>query len=240
MFDSEGVREYWRQQMKRGSNPCHYHNEWQDRYAFEVRTNAFKNSDFTKMKEIVDVGCGIGEYTVEIAKLTSAHFSAFDFPFNIEVALERYGTHPHISFYPNSVPHESIERAIRVADCVITTTVYVHFSEEARKAFFAYISRMKPRGKIMLLEYVPLEIPDFQKSLSYKQIETLSAIENRFNASGFRLIEVRHVNFIDSFLFFYLGKNAVVYAITKLTEHLLRLVGYQKSKYKLLVFERNS
>ena len=90
MLNSEGVKKYWQDQTQKGDNPCHYHNKWQDRYAFAIRTGTFAKTDFEGVKEVVDVGCGIGEYTTEIAKRTEAHFDAFDFPFNIEIAEKKY------------------------------------------------------------------------------------------------------------------------------------------------------
>ncbi len=238
MLNSEGVEEYWQQQTEKGDNPCHYHNKWQDRYAFEVRTRAFKNKDFERVTKVVDVGCGIAEYTTEIAKLTSAHFDAFDFPFNIEIAEKKYGDNPHITFHPNAVPHESIREAVKGADRVITTTVYVHFSEEARTAFYSYVSEMKPGSRVMLLEYIPDVIPDFQKGLAHKQVETWGEIEKRFMTAGFTLHTLRHVNFVDSLIFHYLGTNAIAYYLTRGIETILHAVGYTRSKYKVLIFEK--
>lgn len=239
MLDSKGVSEYWEEQTKKGDNPCHYHNKWQDKYAFMIRTSAFRRSDFEGVKRVVDLGCGIGEYTNEIAKLTSAHFDGFDFPFNIDTAKKTYPNHPTITFHPYPVPHDTIREAMRGADVAYTTTVYVHFSPEARTAFYSYVRNMKVGGRVMLLEYIPEEVPEFQKNLPYKSVETVNEIEARFTEVGFALKEKRHLNFIDSFLFFHLGKNAFTYFLTLMLEHFLSFVGYTKSKYKLLIFEKH-
>jgi trans-aconitate methyltransferase len=238
VLDSKGVSDYWEEQTKKGDNPCHYHNKWQDAYAFDIRTQAFKRSDFAGASRVVDVGCGIGEYTEEISKLTDAHIDAFDFPFNIDIALRERGTHPRITFHTHPVPSAEMEEAIRNADRAFTTTVYVHFSREARDAFYAYVQQMKLGSRVMLLEYIPDEIPEFQKGLPYKEVETVSTITEQFAKAGFIRRELRHINFIDSFLFFHLGKNAFVYHLTKALERILQLVGYTHSKYKLLVFEK--
>ncbi len=238
MLNTQGVEEYWKEQTEKGDNPCHYHNKWQDLYAFRMRTRAFKKSDFVGMSQIVDIGCGIGEYTMEIAKLTTAHIDAFDFPFNIKIAKERYGNNLQITFHPFSIPHQSISEAIEKADGVVTTTVYVHFSPEVRATFYSYVNRMKKGSRVMLLEYVPHSIPVFQKKLTYKKVETIEEITEKFNASGFVQKEIKHVNFIDGFLFFYFGKNAVSYHLTRMLERILCFIGYTKSKYKLLVFEK--
>lgn len=241
MLDSEGIAHYWQEQTKKGDNPCHYHNKWQDRYAFLMRTHAFKRKDFQGAKRIVDIGCGVGEYTREIAKLsdTDAHFDGFDFPFNIEIAQREYGDDPQVTYHAAAVPHESIRVAVRTADRVITTTVYVHFSEEARRAFYEYVSVMHTGSRVMLLEYMPDAIPEFQKGLRYKEVETPDEIAKKFEQVNFSMIEVRHVNYIDSFLFHHLGASALTFFITYSLERFLQFIGYSKSKYKLLIFEKN-
>jgi 2-polyprenyl-3-methyl-5-hydroxy-6-metoxy-1,4-benzoquinol methylase len=238
MLDVKGTADYWKVQTEKGDNPCHYHNYWQDKYAFSVRTGAFKKADFAGANQVVDIGCGIGEYTKEIARLTDAHFTGFDFPFNIEIAKKMHVGDTQLEFRDEPLPSESIKAAIAVADVVITTTVYVHLAPEARSSFIEYASVMKPGSKVMLLEYMPDEIPPFQKGLAYKDVETVSQITERFEKASFKRSEVRHVNFVDSFLFFHIGKNAVSYAATVALDTLLRLVGYTRSKYKLVIFTR--
>ncbi len=236
MLDSEGVAKYWKEQTKKGDNPCHYHNKWQDRYAFNVRVKALQSIDFSGVTEVVDVGCGIGEYTAEIAKMTSASIFAFDFPFNIEIAQKKFNNQTQITFLSGSVPDEVIRQKIESADLVILTTVFVHFSPEARSAFYMYIQHMKPGARVVLLEYIPYKIPDFQKNLEYKKIDTVDTLEKSFAQQDFALKGIRHINFIDSFLFYHLGTNAFVYGITLWADTFLRLIGYTKSKYKMLTF----
>ncbi len=239
MLDSEGVKKYWEKQTEKGDNPCHYHNKWQDKYAFQMRTGALRTIDFRGVREIVDVGCGIGEYTNELTQMTEAHISGFDFPFNIKIARERFGTLPRVAFFEGSVPDPLIHEKIKTADLAVTTTVFVHFSPEAREAFYTYVADMKQGSRVVLLEYIPEEIPEFQKNLPYKQVEKVADIAEKFSEKGFTLTHVRHINFVDSFLFHHLGTNAVVYAITRLVDTFLGFIGYTKSKYKMLTFTKN-
>ncbi len=239
MLDTNGTEDYWLEQTKKGHNPCHYHNVWQDRYAYHIRTGAFSRRDFAGAREVVDVGCGVGEYLEAIHRLApNAHFTGFDFPFNIEIVQRIRGTLPQTSFVPKPLPRPEVVEAIKKADVVYTTTVYVHLSAEARLAFFEGIAGMKKGSKILLLEYIPESVPSFQKGLSYKEVETLPEIKAKFEAVGATLSELRHVNFIDSFLFFHLGKNWFVYTLTLFLDSLYRMVGATKSKYKMLVFTR--
>lgn len=239
MLDSKGVETYWKEQTEKGDNPCHYHNKWQDKYAFEMRTRALKSIDFTGVREIVDVGCGIGEYTHEITKLTPAHITGFDFPFNIEIAVQKFAGLTNVEFIAGSVPDERIREKIKNADLVVTTTVFVHFSEEAREAFYTYVGAMKQGGRVVLLEYIPEVIPEFQKNLQYKKVQTVGEIAEGFKKIGFSLSKVKHINFIDSFLFHHLGTNAIVYGITKTLDTFLGMIGYTKSKYKAVTFIKN-
>lgn len=238
MLDSEGVKKYWEEQTTKGDNPCHYHNKWQDKYAFRMRTGALRTIDFTGVKEIVDVGCGIGEYTNEITKMTPAHISGFDFEFNIAIAKEQYAHLSSVTFASGSVPDETIRSKIAVADLVITTTVFVHFSPEARDAFYAYVSEMRPGTRVVLLEYIPEVIPEFQKNLEYKKVQTVDEIKKSFEEKGFSLTQVQHINFVDSFLFHHLGTNAFVYFLTRVTDTFLGFIGYTRSKYKMLTFTK--
>ncbi len=239
MLDSDGVRKYWEKQTEKGDNPCHYHNKWQDRYAFEMRTGALRSIDFSDVKEIVDVGCGIGEYTNELTKMTKAHISGFDFPFNIKIAKERFSDLPNVSFFEGSVPDDAIREKIKNADLVLTTTVFVHFSPEARGAFYEYAGNMKQGSRVVLLEYIPEVIPEFQKNLEYKKVQTVAEIAREFEAKGFSLAHIRHINFVDSFLFHHFGTNAFVYGVTRVVDTILGFVGYTKSKYKMLTFVKD-
>jgi len=238
MLNLEGTKAYWAEQTKNGHNPCHYHNKWQDAYAFRVRTRAFHSHDFKDVQNIVDVGCGVGDYTNEISKFTNAHIMGFDFPFNIKLARKKYGDNHQITFISKSLPDKEVMDAIRHSDIIITTTVYVHLSREAKKIFFDSLALMNTGSKVILLEYAPDEVPDFQKVLSYKEIETPQEIRQKFEQISFQLEESRPVNFVDSFFFHHLGANIFTYYLTIFIEAILHIVKYNKSKYKLFIFKK--
>lgn len=240
MLDLHKTKEYWHEQVTKGDNPCHYHDKWQDAYAFKVRTGAFRKKDFKDVKKVVDIGCGIGEYTAHIATLTDASFVGFDFPFNIEIAKELHKDNAQLSFVAKSLPDKEVAGAISSADVVITTTVYVHLAPEARNDFLKAVESMKPGKRVMMLEYAPDSVPPFQKDLPHKEVETPAVIISKFSAHGFRLAEVRHVNFIDSFFFHHVGKNFLSYYLTICLEFFLRMFRNSGSKYKLLIFEKVS
>src|SRR3989344_3058002 len=115
MLDQSGVQQYWGSQAKKGGmEPCHYLNKWQDRYAFEIRTSVFKRGDFQGLKKIVDIGCCVGDYTVQLSRLvdSDARIVGFDFPFNIEIARKKHSQHKNITFQEGSVPDERIAREV--------------------------------------------------------------------------------------------------------------------------------
>lgn len=238
MWGYDEVKNYWGQRAQKSENPCHYNNKWQDKYAFEVRTGAFKKSDFKGLENIVDIGCGVGDYTSYFAKLADpdAKIIGFDFPFNIEIAKRKHGSEEKVEFREEPVPSSAIEETIRIVDAVIMTTVYVHLPQESRDVLLKYFQKMKKGAKIFLLEYFPEEVPRFQKGLGYKEVETSRQAIERFRGHNLKLKEIRHVNFIDSFIFYHLGANFFSYFLTKLGEWFIKLSGYKKSKYKLLVF----
>lgn len=232
MYDYEGIKRYWRE------NPCHYDNKWQNRYAFEIRTRAFRRSDFRGLKRIVDIGCGKGDYTFALAKLIDedARIQGFDFSFNIEAARRRYGNEQNMEFHEGGVPDDCLAETLRNADAAVMTTVYVHMTPEAREKLLEYFQTMKKGAKMFLLEYAPEVVPGFQKDLGHKEVETFQEMKEKFEKRDLILKEVRHVNFIDSFLFHHLGPNFFTYLLTKAGEWFIRLSGSKKSKYKLLIF----
>ncbi len=236
MLDSSGVQTYWKEQLEKGDNPCHYHNKWQDSYAFRVRSRAFRKTDFDGARHIVDLGCGVGEYTKHIGTLTSADIWGFDFPFLTEKAAETFRETPRFHFEGASLPNPRVMDRIAAADVVYTTTVYVHLAPDARAAFFAAIERMRPGARVLLLEYAPDVVPAFQQGLPHKEVETARQIQEKFERAGWKLEEIRPVNYIDSFLFFHLGKHALTYAITLGLDTLLAWLRLPRSKYKLLRF----
>jgi SAM-dependent methyltransferase len=238
MLNKQQVQEYWQEQTKRGENPCHYHDKWQDRYAYTIRTSVYKKGDFEGAKRIVDVGCGIGDYTTFFSQMCAAKFIGFDFPFNIAIAKKKYVDNPRLEFYGDPLPSERLKGEVESADIALTTTVYVHLAREAREAFLRYVGGMKREARVILLEYAPDTIPPFQKGIPYKEVETPAQIVRRMEERGFRLKERRAVNCIDSFLFFHLGKNFFTYFLTLWSDRFLRAVRYPKSKYKLFIFEK--
>lgn len=238
MYNYEGVKKYWQEKAEKNDSPCHYNNKWQDRYAFEVRTRIFKKTDFKGFKKIVDIGCGVGDYTSYFARTADpdAKIIGFDFPFNIEIAKKKHGNEEKILFLEGLVPSPAVEGAVRDADAVLMTTVYVHIPTEFRESLLSYFQKMKKGARIFILEYFPEEVPEFQKGLGYKEVETPGQIIERFSRHNLKLQEIRPVNFIDSFLFHYLGPNFFTYLLTKAGEWFIRLSGSKKSKYKLLIF----
>ncbi len=241
MYDLQGTKEYWSEQTKKGDNPCHYHNKWQDAYAFRVRTGAFHPADFEGIRRVVDIGCGIGDYMAALSrKATGTNFLGFDFPFNVEVARRKYAGHPHMQFEAQALPEHEVIEAIQAADAVVTTTVYVHLAPEARQEFIKALGSMRRGSKVFLLEYSPDAIPSFQANLSHKKVEPPEEIIRRVSEQGFSVLEVRPVNFLDSFLFFHVGKNAMSYYVTLGIEWCLRLLHFPRSKYKLFIFQKKS
>lgn len=238
MYDYERVKKYWQEKAEKSENPCHYNNKWQDKYAFEVRTGTFKKSDFIGLKKIIDIGCGVGDYTSNLASLAEdgAKIYGFDFPFNIKIARKKHSQDTKIEFHEGGVPSSEIADALKDADAVIMTTVYVHMPQESRDALLEYFKKIKKGAKIFMLEYFPEEVPKFQKGLGYKEVETPEQTIEQFSRHNLKLKEIRHVNFIDSFIFHHLGANFFSYLLTKTGEWFIRLSGLKKSKYKLLIF----
>ena len=238
MWTEEKIRAYWQERADKSDNPCHYFNKWQDKFAEKMRLAALKKQDFEGVQKIVDIGCGVGDYTNKISQMTDAYMVGFDFPFNIAIAQKKYAHNPRITFRAGSVPDGSIAHEVKEADRIIITTVYNHLTDNAREALVGYFTAMKPSAKVYMLEYFPEKIPEFQRSLGYKNIETWKDAAERFRRRGLPLIEVRHVNYIDSFFFHHLGGNHFSYILTIALEKLCRTLHIKNSKYKLLIFSK--
>lgn len=236
MWSPKEVEKYWHERAQKSDSPCHYMNKWQDRYAYRTRLNAFKKRDFTNAKMVVDIGCGVGDYTAGLTRLApQAKFIGFDFPFHIEIAKRKYGHISNIEFREGPVPSKELEAALKNNDVAIMTTVYQHLPLDARDKLLGYFTQMKPGARVILLEYMPDSVPSFQKGLGYKEIESFSQIVERFGRHKLKLIEKRDVNFVDSFFFHHLKENVFTYLLTITTDWIFHIIRVKKSKYKLLV-----
>ncbi len=241
MLDEQGAQNYWGQQIQKGGiEPCHYLNKWQDKYAFEIRTSVFNRCDFEGLKKIVDIGCGVGDYTTKLSELidSDAHIVGYDFLFNIEIARKKHSHFKNITFKEGSVPNSDLERDIESADAVVMTTVYTHLTPVSREVLMGYFKKMRAGAKMFILEYFPEVVPEFQKNQGHKVVESSKEAQTRFKNHGLKILEVRPVNYIDSFLFFRWGKNWFVYFVTKWADKLIRLFKHKHSKYKLIILER--
>jgi SAM-dependent methyltransferase len=240
MWDPQQLRAFWEERAQRHENPCHYLNRWKDRYAADVRLAVLRPSDFAGARTIVDIGCGVGDYTAAVAALAPhARCIGFDYPFHVEIARARHAS-DRLEFREGIVPNADIAQTLASSDAAVMTTSYQCMEMDHRDELVACFSRMRPGAEVIVLDYITDVVPPYQKGLGYKEVEPFDQLVGRFQRFGLRLIEKRDVNFVDTIVFWYLGAHAVSYVLSHGADRVMAALGSQQSKYKLLRFRNGA
>ncbi len=233
--------EFWKSRAEKHDSPCHYMNHWMDHYAWITRTKAlWKCRDLFSGKKVVDIGCGDGRYSNYLAKLVDkGYVVGLDRPEMIEKAKKNYQT---VQFLPGTVTtrisnSNDWQWTMGKADIVTLLTVYDFLTiEERASLLLAANQMMKPGSMVMILDLFPTKVPEYQKGLGYKEVETREKkLHDWFNA-GFDLEREIPVNYMDTKLFYKLGKTGFTYWLTRIADKVLAF--FRKPKYSLVVFRK--
>lgn len=236
-MDKESVERFWSSRETLDvDDPCHYMNRWMDKYIYESRTEALLKIKhiFQNARTITDIGCGTGTFTSFIAKLTDGTVTGFDRKKFIQRARDRFGEQTNLFFTTGLVPSQLINISVQTSDVVTLFTVYNHLVIEDRSSLLEYFSRMRQGSQVVMITYWMDEIPDYQKNLSYKDIQTKQELIQSFRAAGLELKQTVLVNRADSKLFWKLGKNWFSYLLTKLLDK----SPVFKPTYSVVIFEK--
>lgn len=222
--------------------PSHYLNKWQDKYAFDIRTKALKDNILFSMQSVLDAGCGDGQMAEFLISMKVKEVICMDQSiYMLGLCWQRLSAYER---FRRGVLSQSIDvydpQLSQKFDSVLMSTTYQFMDPEIRdngiSNLYDYLNR---HGVLVVLDYFPFEVPEYQKHLHYKWVDTYQSSVRQIESCGFRLRFCWNVSFVDSKLFHFLGKNWVSYALTKfLDTHLTKWVPSRFCKYRLLLFSK--
>jgi hypothetical protein len=202
----------------------HYQNYWMDRYAWEIRTKLFFKYINVYKKTILDFGAGSGMWGKEIQKRGS------DFIAGIEQSKDLAKN----CLIPCQYGFQTLKNKY---DLIIAiTSLNFTLPKNRKKIIIKLREYLKQDGQLIILEYLPSKVPDFQKELEYKEVWTNKQWKKFMENNGFILEKEIPINWIDTTLFHYFGSNRLVYYITSLLDLLTPIMIY--SKYKLQIYKK--
>ncbi len=226
----------------------HYQSELQNAYAHNIRRNALFSKLNFRDKRVVDIGCGDGSWILEYLR------KGAEFVLGVEQGqklmqnaadnLKQYysydrGSDYSLSACPGGHSYWRKYRGKRF-DIVTLITVYNFMSDRDRNKMLLDVQAniLKIGGKIAILDYLPNEVPDYQKKLEYKDVQTEWDVVNKLKVLGYRNIEVTPISFVDSFLFHHFGVNAVTKKVTEFLDYNFMWLFSGHAKYKLVIAEK--
>ncbi len=237
MLNKEELDKFWEKRAKHPA-PCHYMNPEMDAYAWQTRTSALLElHDLFKGKRVLDVGCGDGTYTNFLSVMVGdkGYVAGLDRHDMVEVHAKI--NHRVPQFLVGTTDHQDFNRIVALTDIVTLLTVYDFMTIDERFRMRESFKRFaKPGTRVVILDLFPTKVPNYQKNLDYKEVETRDKkIHDMFNA-GFDLEEIIPVNYMDTKLFYKLGKTRFTYYLTRMLDKLLAI--FSEPKYSLVVFRK--
>jgi ubiquinone/menaquinone biosynthesis C-methylase UbiE len=139
---------------------------------------------------VLDIGCGVGRWAEQIKDLASAYVGT-DFSSElIEIAKNRFGTHPNLEFFELSAEETSFSNLSRTFDTVIIGGLFLYLNSEQIEKVLNNLAGLIPQGRFYLREPIGLnekltlvdewsdELQDFYNAIYRKEDEIVDLVEN--------------------------------------------------------------
>ena len=230
--------------LKYPDAPCHYLDKWVDKYAFSMRSNVLcKNFSFMG-KSVFDAGGGDCRYAELALKQGARYAYVMDQSYELlrigSLRLDRgnYRQDQKWTYLCNSLDkYVPLENTF---DAAMMNTVFQCIAPDVRAAAMRNVcSYLKPNGCLLLLDYFPNVVPEYQKNKSYKWVFPLSKTLRMLRHTGFFDVSIIPINFIDVFLFYKFGSSFFIYlASILLDKWFVRAIPAQFHKYRLILCKR--
>ena len=234
---------YWADRVKRlGEKSVRDIDPKKGFYDTTLRKYVFsKVAKLARGMKILDVGCGVGDWCIDYAKV-GCNVIGMDFMEDlIQLAREnakRVGL--PIKFENQSL--ESYTTNKQYFDLVTSITVLQHITEEKcfKNAIANIFSLLKAGGRAIIIEYMPYKINNFVKKADYMQYRPRSEWIRYFKEAGFNLIKEKSVRILGFKLFNRL-KSDFILKLSLFIDKLLTSCDPLFAKYadtRLLVFKK--
>ncbi len=170
-------------------------------------TKVVEQLDLTKRKTIIDLGCGIGKYSLLLAK-QGHHVTAVDISQKsldlVDAQAKRYGIKT-LQTFKSDFSNAVFQSKYDIGICISTYHVLSGNEQGKVKTLANFIQGLKPGGTLLLVEPNPLNPLFYLFYLFYPGVQREN-IKNFLGSSPFRLkrvlaslgmksITVRHVGF---------------------------------------------
>jgi SAM-dependent methyltransferase len=211
---------------KRIGGSFHYQNYWMDLYADKIRESVFFKYVDVAGKKVLDFGCGDGSWGLKFVTRGARRV------FGVEQTRKLATFCNHVCFYPDL---RSIPNKIGAFDLITGFTSFQFTLPQNRHFILKDCHRLlKKGGELVIVDYLPDEVPSYQERLKYKHIWKLDSWRQLAFDSKFEITLVTPINWVDTTLFHYLGGNTLTFALTYALDKLFMF----KPKYRLLVLTK--
>jgi SAM-dependent methyltransferase len=143
-------------------------------------------------ERVVDVGAGIGTFTVELARLAESVVALEPDPEEAEVLRSRFAGDDHVSVLQCTAAELPADEA--PFDAAICFNVLEHVRDDV-EALRAVHARLRPGGHLLLLVPAhPALYGATDRAVDHVRRYDRATLRRSVEAAGFELLELRHVN----------------------------------------------
>ena len=193
--------------------------------------------DVSELKTL-DVGCGTGRWSVELAK-RGAIVTGIDIS---KEMIKRAKVRANKAHIPNSITFlnkktENLNYS-NYFDVVITVTVLQHITDEERLnlAVQNMVNAVKKGGRILIIESAPFKKEVYggrDMSVKHMELRTKEEWINLFECKGVKFIKSREVCFIGRYLVMFCANRFKNKTIKKVAEKLSEFIDINFSDWRL-------
>jgi SAM-dependent methyltransferase len=141
---------------------------------------------------VLDVGAGIGTFTVELARLAESVVALEPDPEEAEVLRSRFADDERVSVLQCTAAELPADEA--PFDAAICFNVLEHVRDDV-EALRAVHGRVRPGGHLLLLVPAhPALYGEIDRAVDHVRRYDGSALRRAVDGAGFELVELRHVN----------------------------------------------
>jgi ubiquinone/menaquinone biosynthesis C-methylase UbiE len=149
---------------------------------------------------VLDIGCGVGRWAEQIKDLVSAYVGT-DFSSElIEIAKNRFSSHPNLEFFELSAEETTFSNLVRTFDTVIIGGLFLYLNSKQIEKVLNNLAGLIQQGRFYLREPIGLnekltlvdewsdELQDFYNAIYRKEQEIIDLVEKSLLGSRMKLV----------------------------------------------------